>query len=253
MGQIVHGCTRTTEAVRRTIQHRQESLNGLVRRHGINPKTVAKRRQRTTVQSALMEPRHPRLTVLSKEEEAACVAFRQHTLLLLDDCLYSLQTAIPHLTCSSLHRCCQRHGIRRLPDTKDPRSKRKFKTCPIGFFHIDIAEVRTEEGRLYMFAAIGRTSKFTVVQLHEKAARRIAANFLPELIRAVPDTIHTVLTDNGTRFTSPGNRQSAIADIKQAINSGSLFRAHAFEPACARNNVDHRLTQLKPSLDKRTG
>ncbi len=165
MGQIVHGCTRTTEAVRRTIQHRQESLNVLARRHGINPKTVAKWRQRTTVQSALMGPRHPRLTVLSKEEEAAYVAFRQHTLLPLDDCLYSLQTAIPHLTRSSLHRCCQRHGIRRLPDTKDPRSKRKFKTCPIGFFHIDIAEVRTEEGRLYMFVAIDRTSKFTVVQL----------------------------------------------------------------------------------------
>jgi len=112
MGQIVQGCARTTEAMRRTIQHRQESLNGLARRHGINPKTVAKWRQRTTVQSALMGPRHPRLTVLSKEEEAAYVAFRQHTLLPLDDCLYSLQTAIPHLTRSSLHRCYQRHGIR---------------------------------------------------------------------------------------------------------------------------------------------
>jgi len=89
-----------------------------------------------------------------------------------------------------------------------------------------------------MFAAIDRTSKFTVVQLHEKAARRIAADFLQELIRAVPYTIHTVLTDNGTRFTSPGNRR-----IKQAMDCGSLFRAHAFEPACARNNVDHRLTQ----------
>ncbi len=223
MGQIVHGCVRTTEAVRRTIQHSQESLSVLARRHGINPKTVAKWRQRTTVQDAPMGPKQPRSTVLSKEEEAACVAFRQHTLLPLDDCLYSLQTAIPHLTRSSLHRCCQRHGISRLPDTKDPRSKRKFKTCPIGFFHIDIAEVRTEEGRLYMFAAIGRTSKFTVVQLHEKAARRIAADFLPELIRAVPDTVHTVLTDNGTRFTSPGNRRSATADIKQAMDCGSLF------------------------------
>jgi len=190
-----------------------------------------------------MGPKQPQSTVLSKEEEAACVAFRQHTLLPLDDCLYSLQTAIPYLTRSSLHRCCQRHGISRLPDTKDPRSKRKFKTCPIGVFHIDIAEVRTEEGRLYMFVAIDRTSKFTVVQLHEKATRRIAANFLQELIRAVPYTAHTVLTDNGTRFTSPGNRRSATADIRQAMDCGSLFRAHAFEPACARNNVDHRLTK----------
>ena len=43
------------------------------------------------------------------------VAFRTHTLLPLDDCLYALQATIPHLTRSSLHRCLQRHGIDRLP------------------------------------------------------------------------------------------------------------------------------------------
>ncbi|MFM9974096.1 MAG: IS481 family transposase, partial [Beijerinckiaceae bacterium] len=40
-------------------------------------------------------------TVLSVEEEAVIVAFRKHTLLPLDDCLYSLQATIPHLTHSS--------------------------------------------------------------------------------------------------------------------------------------------------------
>ncbi len=44
------------------------------------------------------------------------VAFRRHTLLPLDDCLYALQPSIPHLTRSALHRCLQRHGISRLPD-----------------------------------------------------------------------------------------------------------------------------------------
>lgn len=195
------------------------------------------------VQAAPMGPKQPRSTVLSKEEEAACVAFRQQTLLPLDDCLYSLQTAIPQLTRSSLHRCYQRHGISRLPETKDPRKKRKFKTYPIGFFHIDIAEVRTEEGKLYMFVAIDRTSKFAFVQLHEKATHRTAAEFLRDLIAAVPYTIHTVLTDNGTHFTTPGNRHFAASNIKQAIESGSLFRAHAFELARAQNGLDHRLTK----------
>lgn len=46
---------------------------------------------------------------LSIEEEAIIVAFRRHTLLPLDDCLYVLQATIPHLTRSSLHRCLQRH------------------------------------------------------------------------------------------------------------------------------------------------
>lgn len=50
------------------------------------------------------------------------VAFRQHTLLPLDDCLYALQATIPHLTRSSLHRCLQRHGISWLRDNQNRRA-----------------------------------------------------------------------------------------------------------------------------------
>jgi transposase-like protein len=42
MGQILHGSATTTGAVRRAIQHSQESLRALAKRYGINPKTVAK-------------------------------------------------------------------------------------------------------------------------------------------------------------------------------------------------------------------
>lgn len=90
-------------------------------------------------------------TVRSTAEEAMVVAFRNHTLLPLDDCLYALQAAIPHLTRSSLHRCLQRHGISRLPEIAGDKPRRQpFKRYPIGYFHIDIAEVRTEEGKLYL-------------------------------------------------------------------------------------------------------
>ena len=79
------------------------------------------------------------------------VAFRRHTLLPLDDCLYALQPTIPHLTRSSLHRCLQRHGSSRLPDVDgDKPDKRKFKAYPLGYFHIDIAEVHTAQGKLYL-------------------------------------------------------------------------------------------------------
>ena len=83
----------------------------------------------------------------------------------------------------------------------DKPAKKKFAKYPIGYFHIDIAEVRTAEGRLYLFVAIDRTSKFAFAELHDQATRRIAANFLRALIVAVPYKIHTVLTDNGTQFT----------------------------------------------------
>jgi len=114
MGQVLHGSATTTEAVRRAIQHSQESLRALAKRYGVNAKTIAKWKSRTSVSDLPTGPKAPRSTVLSVEEEAVVVAFRRHTLLPLDDCLYALQPTIPHLTRSSLHRCLQRHGISRL-------------------------------------------------------------------------------------------------------------------------------------------
>ena len=98
MGQILHGSARTTEAVRRAIQHSQESLRVLAQRHGINQKTVAKWKRWTSVADIPTGPKDARSTVLSIAEEAIIVAFRRHTLLPLDDCLYALRATIPHLT-----------------------------------------------------------------------------------------------------------------------------------------------------------
>jgi len=124
-----------------------------------NPKTVMKWRKRTFLYDAPMGPKVPRSTVPSAEEEALAVAFRKHTLLPLDNCLYALQATIPHLTRSSLHRLFQRHEISRLPAIEGETGRKKaFKRYPIGYFHIDIAEVRTEEGKLHLFVAIDRTS-----------------------------------------------------------------------------------------------
>lgn len=244
MGQVLHGCARTTEAIRRAIQHSQESLRALARRHGINPKTAAKWRARADVADRRTGPAEPRSTTLSADEEAIVVAFRRHTLLPLDDCLYALQPTVPHLTRSALHRCLQRHGISRLPETEGDKPVRKrFKAYPIGFFHIDIAEVRTEQGKLHLFVAIDRTSKFAFAQLHERATIRVAADFLRALLQAVPYRVHTVLTDNGQQFTTPGNEASAAPLIREAIDNGEIFRAHGFELACAQNRIEHRLTK----------
>ena len=89
MGQVLHRGATTTEAVRRAIQHSQESLRVLARRHGVNQKTVAKWRKRCSVANLRTGPKNPCSTVLSVEQEAVIVAFRRHTLLPLDDCLYS--------------------------------------------------------------------------------------------------------------------------------------------------------------------
>ncbi len=244
MGQVHHGSATTTAAIRRAIQHSQASLRQLSKRYGINPKTVAKWKKRSSIEDLRTRPSNPRSTVLTIQEEAIIVAFRRHTLLPLDDCLYALQPTIPHLTRSSLHRCLQRHGISRLPDTDGEKLHRsKFKRYPIGFFHIDIAEVRTEEGKLYLFVAIDRTSKFAFAQLHEKATRRVAGNFLRALVEAVPYKVHTVLTDNGTHFTEPTGDGWTPEDIKEMLARKQPFRCHSFELACAQLDIEHRLTK----------
>ena len=151
MAHVLHGSARTTQAVRRAIQRCQESLQTLANRHGLDPKAVAKWRKRSTLQDARMGP-EPASTVLTGAEEAIAVAFRRHTLLPLDDCLYALQAPIPRLSRSARHRCFQRHGISRLPPSEDGQRppKKKFKDYPIGYLHVDFAEVQTEEGKQYL-------------------------------------------------------------------------------------------------------
>ena len=164
MGQVLHGSARTTEAVRRAIQLHQESVRALARRYGVSPTTIQKWRNRETRADAKMGPTQARSTVLTAEEEAIVVAFRRHTLLPLDDCLYGLQPTTLHLTRSSLHRCLERpvgfadippgdraepDGISRLPEVEGVKpTKKRFASYPIGYFHIDLAEVSTEEGKL---------------------------------------------------------------------------------------------------------
>lgn len=228
---------RGAHAVRAAIQRSQASASALSETYGINAKTVLKWRKRKTVEDRKTGPREPRSTVLSKEEEAMIVAFRRHTLLPLDDCLYALQPTIPHLTRSSLHRCLQRHGISRLPDVEGNRpAKKKFKRYPIGYFHIDLAEVQTAEGKLHIYVAIDRTSKFAFVQLVEKANRRTASAFLQALVAAVPYKIHTVLADNGIQFTLPPRYRNGPT---------ASFVTHMFGMRCQENGIEHRLTKVR--------
>ena len=99
--------------------------------------------------------------------------------------------------------------------TGDKPAKQKFKAYPIGYFHSDIAEVRTEEDKLHLYVGIDRTSKFAFVQLHGKADRPTAVAFLEALIEAVPYDLHTILTDNGIRFADlPKNRDGCNARMR---------------------------------------
>ena len=99
-----------------------------------------------------MGPEQVEFIVLSLMAEAIVVAFHRHTWFGLDYCL----TPSRRLSPIWHDRLCriQRRGPSRLPQAEVGRPTwRKFKAHPIGYFHIDTAEVQTAEGRLYLHVA----------------------------------------------------------------------------------------------------
>ena len=237
MGQVLHGGATTTEAIRRAIQNSQASLRALSRRYGINQKTVAKWKKRTSVADLPTGPKNPKSTVLSIEEEAIIVAFRKHTLLPLDDCLYSLQPTIPHLTRSSLHRCLQRHGFDGCPrwmatsrqgrSSSPTRSAISTSTSP---------RCRPPRASYISMSPSIAPANSPSCNWSEKTGRTSASAFLEALIAAVPYKIHTVLTDNGIQFTFPP---------RYADGPTARHMTHMFDMRCRENGIEHRLTKIK--------
>jgi transposase InsO family protein len=172
-------------------------------------------------------------TVLSGHDEAMICAFRQKTLLPLDDCYIALKDQIPALTRSNLHRCLKRHGMSVLPKEEAPKEKKRFKDYDIGFFHADICEVRTGEGKAYLYVAVDRVSKYAYAEVHPSANATIAAQFMKNLVFAVPYKIHHILTDNGIQFTY------------RLLAKPPKDKIHPFDAVCQEYNIGHRLTQFR--------
>ena len=150
-------------------------------------------------------------------------------------CSAACATPSPNLTRSSLHRCLLRHGISRLPPNEEKASRRgSFTETCIGFVHIDACELRLAEGKLHMFLAIDRVSKFAFVEFQDRSTMAVGTGFLRSALDAFPYKIHTVLTDNGIAFADqPRNRGGWTA----------RFRGHAFDRVCLEHGIDHRLTK----------
>ena len=168
-----------------------------------------------------MGPKDPSSSALSREEEEAIiVAFRKHTLLPLDDCLYALQATIQHLTRFPPPLPAAPRHLPLAGDGGREGIEEKVQANPIGLFHSDIAEVRTEEGKLYLFVATDRTPKIAFAKLVDKANTAAATEFLDALVQAIPYKINVVLTDKVfSLLTCRKNRSGPTA----------MLRGHPFE------------------------
>jgi transposase InsO family protein len=234
----LHGSARTTPRVRAELQAAQGSTRALAARYGLNPKTVAKWRQRATTADQPMGPSRPRSAVLTAAEEAIVVEFRRRTPLPLDDVLGCLREVIPTLTRSALHRCLVRHGISRLPRDEEKASKRhRFAETTIGYVHIDVCELRLAEGKLFLFLAIDRVSKFTHVAFYDANTKLNGAAFLRQVVAAFPYRLHTVLTDNGMAFADLPKNRGRYPELEAA------FGGHIFDRVCHEHGIEHRLTK----------
>jgi len=218
MGQVRHGSATTTHAGRAAIRRSQASITELSRELGINPKTVAKSRKRETVDDRKIGPKAPRSAVLSAAEEAIIVAFRRHTLLPLNDCLYALRPSMPHQTRSSLRRCLQGYDISRLPDMGgDQHERQRFKRYPIGDFRIDIAEVRTEEASSISLLSLIEPANSRLRCLSTKPTERRPGNSSNTCSKLYHKKIHTILTDNGIQFAINSTRRTRPKGVSLAF------------------------------------
>jgi transposase InsO family protein len=118
--------------------------------------------------------------------------------------------------------------------TAGDRGRQSLEEAILGYFHLDIAEVHTEEGKLHLFVAVDRTSKLAFVRLYDAANRKTASHFLEALVATIPYKIHTVLTDNGVQFCyQPSQRSGPTAQ----------YMTHMFDMRCRENDIEHRLTK----------
>ena len=239
MGQILHSRATTTQRQREVIQQSEESIAKLAKRFGVNPKTIVKWRHRDYVHDDKMGAGTPKSSLTLQEQDIIC-AFRRKTRLPLDDCYISLKDSIPALTRSNLHRCLKRHGLSVLPKDEKPKTTKKFKAYPIGYFHVDICEVRTGEAKAYLYVAVDRTCKFVYVEIHPSPTTSVAVEFVRHLTQTVPYKIHKILTDNGVQFTY----ELLLPHCKPKARDGSV-KPHRFDALCQQLGIEHRLTKFR--------
>jgi transposase InsO family protein len=235
MGQVLHKRATTTHRIRAEIQQSKESIAQLASRLGVNPKTVLKWKHRDGVDDAPMGPKTLQTVLTPLEEDMIC-ALRSKTRLPLDDCFIALKPSIAKLTRSNLHRCLQRHGLSVLPREETAKTdKKKFKDYPPGYIHIDICEVRTGEGKVYLYVAVDRATKFVFAEVHTSPTIKAATAFLGNTAKALPYRIHKVLTDNGAQFTY-------TLMLPHCRPKG---KEHPFDVTCKALSIEHRLTKFR--------
>ena len=210
------------------------STRALAARYGLNPKTVAKWRKRTTVNDEPMGPRKPRTAALDEAQEARVVELRDRAMLALDDLLGSLREGLPRLGRSALHAASSGTASASRPKGETDSKRGRFSETELGYLHVDAAEMRTAEGKVHVFLAVDRVSKLLHAEVLDAVTMADGAAFMASAVEAFPYRVHTVLTDDGVCFADgPRYRNGLTASL----------RVHVFDRVCQEHGIKHRLTE----------
>jgi hypothetical protein len=106
--------------------------------------------------------------------------------------------------------------------------KKQSKAYRIGSCHLDLAEVRTEAGKLSLCVAIDRACTCAFAEWHAEANNMVAVQFRWHWMADIPDKRHTVLTDHDILST---NRKRDLDALPQSVER----IGHAY-------GLDHRMT-----------
>ena len=238
MGQVYHSNARTTQAVRRAIQHRQESLQSIATRYRNQSKNgdqvaqAAHGPRRSDGARTGPNGTHDRAGSHCRSLSSAHAAAARR----LPVCAPSHHPAALPFGPAPLFSA-PRHQPPPLSEAGQSPPKKKFKDYPIGYLHVNFAEVQTEEGKQHLFVAIDRTRQGGFAEQHPHAKRVVATEFLRRVLDKLPDKVPAVLTDNGVQFTPQAH---------QFLPCG-----HRFDRICREHGVEHPADQVDPSLDQR--
>jgi transposase InsO family protein len=239
MSTRIHPQARTTPKIRQEIKDSGLSDREAAKVFNITRATAAKWLKRDDVQDRSHRA-HTLHTTLTATQEAVVLSLRQTLYLPLDDLLFITRQYInPEVSRSGIARLLKREGMARLEDVipkaegETISPKKTFKDYEPGFIHIDIKylpQMPDETARRYLFVAIDRATRWVFMHIYSDMTDTSSVDFLRRLKLASPIKISKILTDNGSQFTD----RFATRDKKP---SGR----HAFDVACARIVVEHRL------------
>ena len=237
----IHKNATTTPAIRRALQAASASVstNSLAKRYGLNPGTVKRWRERTTVEDGSHRPKQI-VATLDPVLEEVVVEARRTLLLPLDDLLVVVRQFIcPTMSRSALDRLLRRRGVSSLRELlaageEAPPPAKRFKHYDPGFVHVDIKylpRMPGEETRRYLYVAIDRCTRWVYHEVLPDKEAATAAAFLKRAIEELPMKVTKLLTDNGPEFTD------RFVHGRERTPTGN----HVFDQVCASHGIEHRL------------